>query len=395
MGPNRPASTPPHDLLCKIGHQLAEQLELTLSQRNLALLAVTAVVRNVQALVHALQRERGSTNLRLSAQHHIFSELMAEFRQESDTAIGSLLESLQELLPQPHVSAAGFGFLNKVALSLQALDLLEALRAEVDHNRITPHQSIASYSQIIEAQLLVVFELARLENHPHILKVLVTLVFVMQGKELAGQERALLCAGFASGEINEPLMAALDHRRNGQMHCMEVFARQAPAELVELHERFMAGPVMAEIERLRMLAQQASTGGGVISNAPVLLWFDQATAYIDHLHALETGLGEALAAACRQPGSTPLLATRGGADEPSLELVASQSRHIVAVEAELRSLQQILGERHLIDRAKALLMTRDRLTDEQAYRRLQRISMESGQKITAVARQLVSRLEPA
>ena len=75
--------------------------------------------------------------------------------------------------------------------------------------------------------------------------------------------------------------------------------------------------------------------------------------------------------------------------------MASQSGRLVAVEAELRALHQILGERHLIDRAKALLMNREQMTDHQAYRQLQRVAMETGQKLTAVARQVVSQLDSA
>ena len=387
-------SLPDTYTLRELQSHLSAKLKSTLEQRNLALLGVTAVVRDLQALIHALQRERGSTNLRLSAQHHLYAELMTEFRQESDRVRSAVLASLNQLLPQPHVNAMGYGFLNKVALALQALEMLDTLRADVDDVRITRDQTIVSFSQIIEAQLLVVFELAQLENHPHILKVLVTLVLVMQGKELAGQERALLCAGFASGVISEPLKAALDHRRSGQTHCLELFARQAPADLVALHERFLAGPVAAELDRLRALAQHAPTDGSPLANPPVLLWFDHATAYIDHLHTLETRLGETLTAACREPGSAPDQAARAGdAAQPSLELVASQSSRLVAVEAELRALHQILGERHLIDRAKALLMNREQMTDHQAYRHLQRVSMETGQKLTAVARQVVSRLD--
>lgn len=386
--------SPDTSLLRDIKSQLTDRLEATLAQRNLALLAVSAMVRDLQALVHALQRERGSTNLQLSAQHHLYVELMTEFRQESDRARSSVLVSLSQLLPQTHASAMGYGFLDKVALALQAQELLAPLRADVDAARITRDQAVVSYSHIIEAHLLVVFELAQLENHPHVLKVLVTLVFIMQGKELAGQERALLCAGFASGVISEPLKSALDHRRSGQAHCMELFARQAPPDLLAQYHQYLASPAHAELERLRALAQKASTDGTPLPNPPVLLWFDQATIYIDHLHLLESRLGEALATACRQPGSALTPAARAHESaKPSLELIASQSSRIVAVEAELRALQQILGERHLIDRAKALLMHREKMTDHQAYRQLQRLSMESGQKMTAVARQIVSHLD--
>ena len=79
-----------------------------------------------------MRRERGSTNMRLSAQHHLYAELMTEFRQESDRVRSAVLASLNQLLPQPHVNAMGYGFLNKVALALQALEMLDALRADVD-----------------------------------------------------------------------------------------------------------------------------------------------------------------------------------------------------------------------------------------------------------------------
>ena len=114
-------SLPDTYTLRELQSHLSAKLKSTLEQRNLALLGVTAVVRDLQALIHALQRERGSTNLRLSAQHHLYVELMTEFRQESDRARSAVLASLNQLLPQPHVNAMGYGFLNKVALALQAL----------------------------------------------------------------------------------------------------------------------------------------------------------------------------------------------------------------------------------------------------------------------------------
>lgn len=373
---------------------LDTQLQVTLHWQGTALASVLVLLRDLQELVHAIQRERGSTSLRLTDQNHIYVGLMNDFRADVDRRRHALLSSLQDSLPQQDLAAMGYRFFRKLELAIQAIDLLASLREDVNAGRITSDQSTLAYSQIVEALLAVAFELAQFDNPPSVMRLLVALVYTMQGKELAGQERALLGAGFAAGGVPEALKAALAHRIEGQGHCLEIFIEQAPPELVAVHQAFMAGPVAQELARLRAAAQQAEEGTGRCER-PALYWFDQATVYIDHLRMLESRLSEELTTACESPVSLDHPVTSrppaNPATDAALGLIATQTRRILAVESELRSLQQVLGERHLIDRAKALIMSREGIPEQEAYQLMRKTSMDTGARLTAVARQVIAR----
>ena len=59
------------------------------------------------------------------------------------------------------------------------------------------------------------------------------------------------------------------------------------------------------------------------------------------------------------------------------------------VETELAAAQAQLEERRILERAKALLMSRRRMTEPQAYRFLRTRAMNESRKIAEVARQLL------
>jgi len=375
---------------------LKTQLHNTLRQQSEAVPTVLALLRDVQELVHALQRERGSTSLSLSDQNHYYVDLMNDFRREVNSRQDTLLATLHSVLPEERLAAMGYRFFRKLQLSLQALDLLKSLREDINQHRVSAHQSNLAYSQLIEALLGVSFELAQLENPPAIMRLLVALVYVTQAKEFAGQERALLCAGFASATITASIKSSLTHRVDSQNHCLEIFMEQAPEELAARHQIFVEGDVARELMRLRTLAQASGASVGP-SDRPALYWFDQSTAYIDHLRDLENCLSQSLEVACgdvkitqAQAFAPTCLPPLPGA-EPALGVLATQTSRLLEVEEELRALQGVLNERHLIDRAKALIMSRESITEEEAYQRLRKHSMDTGMKLTAVARQVITR----
>lgn len=397
---------------------LDAQLQDTLQRQGTALASVLVLLRNLQELAHAIQRERGSTSLRLTDQNHLYVGLMNEFRLEVDHRQQALLSSLQESLPRQDLAAMGHRFFRKLELALQAIDLLAALRRDVNASQMTSDQSTLAYSHIVEALLAVAFELAQFDNPPAVMRLLVALVYTMQGKELAGQERALLGAGFASGGVPAALKTALAHRIEGQQHCLEIFMEQAPPELVATHQAFMAGPVASELARLRAAAQHATAA--TPCERPALYWFDRSTGYIDHLRVLESRLSEQLMTACEKgvtldhpasvlpaatalptPASKPAVTNPGTnratsaatnpATNATLGLIATQTRRILAVETELLSLQQVLGERHLIERAKAMIMSREGIEEHEAYQRMRKTSMDTGARLTAIARQVIAR----
>jgi two-component system, response regulator / RNA-binding antiterminator len=61
--------------------------------------------------------------------------------------------------------------------------------------------------------------------------------------------------------------------------------------------------------------------------------------------------------------------------------------------AELDRTQQVMEERHLIDRAKCFLMEQKGWSERDSYHQLRRLAMSRGQKMSDVARQLLGAFE--
>ena len=72
-----------------------------------------------------------------------------------------------------------------------------------------------------------VFEAADTAVDPRVTRALVALFNFMQGKELAGQERATGVAGFMAGYFDAALQDRLRFLQDGQQRCFESFIEAA------------------------------------------------------------------------------------------------------------------------------------------------------------------------
>jgi len=75
--------------------------------------------------------------------------------------------------------------------------------------------------------------------------------------------------------------------------------------------------------------------------------------------------------------------------KPVLEVAMARFQHEESLRRELAEARTQLSERKLIDRAKGLLMTRQGLTEEQAYARLRKTAMDKGLKLADVAQRVI------
>ena len=66
---------------------------------------------------------------------------------------------------------------------------------------------------------------------------------------------------------------------------------------------------------------------------------------------------------------------------PVIEVAIRRFRAHQALREELAVARQDLEERRLVDRAKAVLMQKHKLTEPEAYKRLRRMAMDRGQKL--------------
>lgn len=74
---------------------------------------------------------------------------------------------------------------------------------------------------------------------------------------------------------------------------------------------------------------------------------------------------------------------------PVIEVAIRRFRAHQALREELATARRDLEERKLVDRAKALLMERHRLTEPEAHRRLRRMAMDRGLRIATAAAHLL------
>ncbi len=278
--------------------------------------------------------------------------------------------------------------------------------------------------------LAVVFEAADTASEPQVTRYLVALFNMMQGKELAGQERATGVAGFIHGWFSQALLERLRFLGESQQRCFETFIEFAPAEALLAWKAIAAEPWQAEIERLRQIAIRSSERQPI----PTSLhqpWFDLTTTRIDAFKSIEDELTAELRAQCQRsiaeasaeldnhkallkrlvnldsnaanPGTrlynvqaTELEAVPGDAmghqvNRSVLDVVHDQNQRLLALHDELAVARTSLDERKWVERAKGLLMQRHGVNEPEAYRLLQQAAMTQGIRLMDVARTLVNK----
>ncbi|EOU9536404.1 nitrate- and nitrite sensing domain-containing protein [Cronobacter dublinensis] len=369
-----------------------------------AWLSVGEWASQISHLVHMLQRERGASNIWLCSGGQLFAREHRFCVAQTDQRVAAFRETV------PPLAASGSQLAWRMACALWQLEQLPALRARILAREIEPLEAMESFNQTIRHLLNLVPEASESVDEASLARALTALYSFMQGKELAGQERAVGAIGFTQGAFSEPLRQLLADRIDGQQRCFETFLALAAAEIREGYWRH--GEAGLELEQLRRLActrLPADNDNG----ARAVRWFSLQTTRLDALRETEEALIAALLAEARRllaeenSGESPqtLLARRASQqseqDAPALErhllpLVRQQAREVESLTRQLASLQTSLEERKLIERAKSLLITHQQLSEEQAWHQLRRLAMDQNKRMVDIAEAMlaVARLWP-
>ncbi|WP_428418254.1 ANTAR domain-containing response regulator [Methylibium sp.] len=75
--------------------------------------------------------------------------------------------------------------------------------------------------------------------------------------------------------------------------------------------------------------------------------------------------------------------------KPVLDVALARFQHEEALRRELADARTQLSDRKLIDRAKGLLMSRQQLSEDEAYARLRKTAMDRGLRVAEVAQRLI------
>ncbi|MBP7484534.1 MAG: nitrate- and nitrite sensing domain-containing protein, partial [Aquabacterium sp.] len=172
----------------------AKQLEIE-SIRHLA--GRVELVDVIGQLIHALQRERGATSIYLASGGQRFASERQVAVDEALPIEGALRDLFaKQVAPDQGASAQTLSLMAWVLLDLEAL---AQWRLQIANRTTSAHDSVAAYSRLIAGLVELIFHVADAALHPGISRLLVAFVHLVQGKESAGQERAVGAQLFASG----------------------------------------------------------------------------------------------------------------------------------------------------------------------------------------------------
>lgn len=391
----------PDILLAAKQHEIAELRQLAESARFAGLIG---------HMIHVLQRERGASSIYLASAGKRFEATRLQYIAESITVERLLRDSFEaRIADQRPGQARQYSLMAWVVLGL---DSLPGLREQVARGEIRPDAAVAEFSQIIAGLCALSFEVTDSALGPGISAALVALFNFIQGKEQAGQERAVGALELASGHSDRKHQQRLQHLIEAQERSFQTFSdfagEQARARWREMQEK----PELIRLERLRRILLSTADGGALDSKL-INEWFDCCTERLERLWLMQCSLVEellerchALIAAAEQelqdsegllrgliqhpPASTgeAVMAgdTMGGkVGHAVIEMLQVQSDRLARVEGELETARRSLNERKIVERAKGLLMARLDITEEAAYRMLRQTAMDQNRRIVEVA----------
>ncbi|MCI1013338.1 nitrate- and nitrite sensing domain-containing protein [Herbaspirillum sp. C7C2] len=387
------------------------------------------LVLTVGKLIHCLQQERGISNIYLGSRGERDALVWRERVAASEVAQQEFASWL-EATEHDNALSNGARLYTRIAFALHALDGLPRLRADVAALACSPTASYERFKTLVGALLALVFEAADVAVDPQISRLLVALFNLMQGKEFAGRERAGGAAAFAMGKITREQEQSIEYQIEMQEQALRRFESFAEGFRNEWTAMQATLP-LAELERLRrkLLTSHERPLDSDMADA----WYQCCSTRIDGLHQVEIHLAQYVQAQCRakiielqkelddqgqwfsqEEALDPLapLATfsssldgghlSGGPMDAGVgphltqsivDLLRAQSERLQNLTQELATVRESLEERKLIERAKGVLMMKQGLNEENAYRLLRKHAMNQNRRIAEVAQAILSLTE--
>ncbi|MGR2739327.1 methyl-accepting chemotaxis protein [Billgrantia sp. Q4P2] len=311
-----------------------ERLEET--NRLARMQKLAQLIDGVDKLVHELQRERGRTGLVLSSDNEQLRGELERQRQRTDERLAGLWDLSAELdlagqLPALHDR------LRTVEAGLRGL---ADVRRRIDAQGITARESYAFFTEWNEELISVVGEVTTSAAYTQISRRLTTFFNLMNYKELAGRERALLGNTFASDSMTADTYQGLLFLVGQSKAYLDSYRQLAIDEYRQPLEQALGGELVERAESISQLAMEQGTAGrfGVDPNA----WFELQTAKIDRLADVESFILTDLLATAQSMHATAQRALMRYLTLALLALILSVGLSILIVRSIVRPLRQAL-----------------------------------------------------
>jgi Nitrate and nitrite sensing. len=225
--------------------------------------------------MHEIQKERGLTAGFLSSDGKRFSSELATQTQKTDAAQKNFLKVLQ--------GAARINplFFKETFTPVETkLKELGGIREAVKAFKLTTLQAIATYNSCVNEMLHAVTEMNAYAESTCVSVSFTSIVQLLHGKEIAGQERASLNAAFSAGKFSKQLYRDWLYRVSAQNTYLKSFADLGGDDAKDMLRAKMQN-ADDEVTRFRNIAYDNLERSTL--DAKPEEWFEASTRRIDKL----------------------------------------------------------------------------------------------------------------
>jgi methyl-accepting chemotaxis protein len=256
-------------------------------QQAEAVQALAGYAVAASAFVDELQKERGGSALFLGSGGKQFGAELQAQRGRTDAARGRLDATLRQQAAGDVATAA--------RQSQQALAQLDATRRGIDALSLPAPQSFAFYTNAILSQLDVIRQAIHASDNADISRATQAYYSLLQGKELAGQERGQAAGAFAAGKFEPAVYRRVVALSALQTQMLDEAARIAAPTPAALLQRLPQQAEQAGVSNFRRIAYESVYAGNT-GDVAAPAWFAAMTRYIDHMKSVEEAMSAELLA---------------------------------------------------------------------------------------------------
>jgi HAMP domain-containing protein len=243
----------------------------------------------ISRLIHELQRERGMSAVFLGSEGSQMRAELSEQRQRTDQELSGALQAMKTL------AAFDSGEIKSVTATAQTeLAPLESRRKAIDGQTVAATEAAAYFTGAIAKLLGVTKGAANMSSRGDTTTALSAYLSLIEGKEHAGQERALIAGGLTAGRFDLPTYRKVLWQVAAQDVYLAGFLASAKSEQREFYAR-TSGEAAGNVAKMREVVANGGLSGemGGLDGAS---WFKTATNRIDMLKTTEDRIASDLVA---------------------------------------------------------------------------------------------------
>lgn len=222
----------------------------------------------------------------LGSQGKVFGDRLRQQRSDTDAAAEAFFQQRDQLDATLLTSTIS----SQLAAVEQQWQQNQSLRDQVDLLSVATPEALGHYTGLNSLLMVLVGELAHLTGEGAITRQLAAYYNLLEAKDLAGIERALLSNVFAADAMPEATLQRLLSLIGEERAFLETFRVLSGAANREALEAALSGPEVERVLERRALAIQQTAGYGVNPEE----WFDWQTVKIGRLKALEDSVSASI-----------------------------------------------------------------------------------------------------